>query len=76
MVLTEDPLIFICGGSLSVHGSALIGPRLFRLLVVKLIDARGESHQGSSRICVRRQSHCERSGCRLLERISSDQSHT
>jgi hypothetical protein len=41
VVLSEDPLIFICGGSLSVHGSAVIGPRLFRLLVVKLIGARG-----------------------------------
>jgi hypothetical protein len=42
VVLTEDPLIFICGSSLSVHGSAVIGPRLFRLLVVKpVIGARG-----------------------------------
>jgi hypothetical protein len=40
-VMTEDPPFLMCGGSLSVHGSAAIGPRFFRLLVDQLIGARG-----------------------------------
>jgi len=49
MVLTEDPPFLMCGGSLSVHGSAAICPRLFRLLVDQLIGARGANFQPKCR---------------------------
>ena len=43
MVLSEDPPSLMCGCGFSVHGSAAVRPCFLRLLVAKLIGARGGS---------------------------------